>query len=217
MLSLFAVITFAAALTLKYRAGRSGSKLSLILGGVGMAVVILGLVIYLGGDESLTRGLGLAATPGNDVSNGRLHFWSIAIKIFLDHPVIGAGFEAFGVAFTRYETWNGVLRVEQAHNDYLQMLADGGVLAFACVVGFGVMLFRKGLATVQKSGAGIRRDAAIGALSGCVGIMVHSFFDFPLRTWSNSFFFLLIVAVAIAAIRSDVPHKGKRRRRSTEH
>src|SRR5690606_17649608 len=118
-------------------------------------------------------------------SSGRLHFWSIAFKIFLANPVIGSGFDAFGVAFTRYDTWNGMFRVEQAHNDYLQILAEGGVLGLTCVLAFVVLLFQNGLANIARA-TGFRRDAAIGAMAGCFGVLLHSFFDFPLRTPSNA-------------------------------
>jgi O-antigen ligase len=136
------------------------------------------------------------------------------LKIFLEHPLIGAGLDAFGVAFTKHDTWNGLLRVEQAHNDYLQTLADAGIIGFACVVAYIYLLFRRGLKTVANA-HGFRRDAAIGALAGCFGILIHSFFDFPLRTPSNAFFFLMICSVAVVSIRSDSLENTRRRRSST--
>ena len=83
-------------------------------------------VLFLSGADPLVRGTGLRGGKG-DVTSGRMHFWSVAWQIFLEHPIAGAGFDAFGVAFTRLDTWNGYFRVEQAHNDYLQMLADGKI------------------------------------------------------------------------------------------
>ena len=103
------------------------------------------------------------------------------------------------------------MRVEQAHNDYLQMLAEGGVVAVVCIVAFIVLLFRRGLAIVSST-TGFRQSAAIGALAGCVGIMVHSFFDFPLRTNSNMFVFLLLAAIATVKVASDEPHKRRHHR-----
>jgi O-antigen ligase len=133
----------------------------------------------------------------SDVTSGRLHFWSIAWKIFLEHPLIGAGFDAFGVAFTRFDTWNGFYRVERAHNDYLQMLADGGILGFACVVAFVVIFFKKGISAIGNRSDKVLRSISTGAFAGCLGILVHSFFDFPLRTPANALFFLLLIALVI--------------------
>ena len=174
----------------------------LAVAGVSLVIVAFGVVLFLGGGDSLFRGIGVGNTPA-DVSSGRFHFWPIAIRIFLEHPVIGAGFDAFGAAFTKFDTWNGSLLVEQAHNDYLQTLADAGLAGFACVAAFIYLLFRRGLDTISAVGSSFRRDAAIGALAGCFGILIHSFFDFPLRTPSNAFFFLLLAAIATVAIKTS--------------
>ncbi|QQS32213.1 MAG: O-antigen ligase family protein [Acidobacteriota bacterium] len=166
----------------------------IVIGAAAIILLILGTVLFVGGDESLLRGVG-AARPGMDISTGRFHFWPIAIQIFLANPILGAGLDAFGVAFTRYDTWNGALRVEQAHNEYLQMLADAGVVGFLLLAAFILMFFRKASAVIA-SAHGSRRAIAAGAFAGCFGILIHSFFDFPLRTFSNGFFFLLLVVLA---------------------
>jgi O-antigen ligase len=176
----------------------AGQKLVTAIAVIALFFVIFGSVLFLGGNEPLFRGLGLTEIQ-DGVANGRAHFWPIALRIFLEHPILGVGFDAFGVAFTRHDTWNGFLRVEQAHNDYLQTLADAGLIGFACVAIFIYLLFRKGLAVVSDA-RGFRRDAAIGALAGCFGILIHSFFDFPLRTPSNVFLFLMLCAIATVSI-----------------
>lgn len=176
-------------------------------------LVIFGIVLFLGGNESLFRGIGVSEIQGG-VSNGRAHFWPIAIQIFLEHPILGAGFDAFGMAFTKHDTWNGLFRVEQAHNEYLQTLADSGIAGFICIAAFIYFLFKRGLQTISQS-HGLRRDVAIGALAGCFGLLIHSFFDFPLRTPSNAFFFLLLCALATVPIRSSRSESSRRRRTAT--
>ena len=99
-------------------------------------------------------------------------------------------------------------RVEQAHNDYLQILADAGIAGFGCTAAFIFLFFRKSVSVIRNSANRFGRDAAIGALAGCVGIMVHSFFDFPLRTTSNAFFFLLLVVIAVAGF--DLHRRAKK-------
>jgi O-antigen ligase len=179
---------------------RTGIRRNLIVAtvAVGLVIVVLGSVLFLGGESSLLRGTGLVYEQSADVTSGRSHFWSIAWQIFLAHPVLGAGFDAFGVAFTRYDTWNGQFRVEQAHNDYLQILADGGIVTFLCVAAFVFLLLKKGISAITSAGSrDIERSISTGALAGCFGILVHSFFDFPLRTPANALFFLLLVVLAV--------------------
>ena len=183
--------------------------------GAALLIVVFGVVLLIGGNDALLRGIGVA-NDNTDISSGRAHFWPIAIQIFLEHPLLGAGFDSFGAAFTKFDTWNGALRVEQAHNDYLQTLADSGIAGFICVAAFIYLLFRKGLYTIAGNGSGFRHDVAAGALAGCFGILIHSFFDFPLRTPSNAFFFLMLCAIATVPIKEEGSVRTTRRRTAIE-
>ncbi len=174
-------------------------NLAFIAGGLALLLVLFGAVLLLGGDASLIRGVGLQANQ-TDISTGRSHFWQVGLKTFLDYPILGAGLDSFGTAYTRYDIWNGNLRVEQTHNDYLQILADAGILGFACVAAFIFLLFKRSLQVIGTASDDFRRHAAIGTLAGCFGVLVHSFFDFPLYTTANAFFFLILVVIATASI-----------------
>ena len=212
MLSLLGVLGFViAANWLKKSDGGKQKNYSrnfaFIGGGLALILVLFGSVLLLGGGDSLARVVGLFAS--DDVSNGRTHFWRIALKIFLDYPLLGAGLDSFGAAFTRYDTWNGIFRVEQAHNDYLQILADAGIAGFACVAAFIFLLFKQGFKVIADATDSFRKNAAIGALAGCFGILIHSFFDFPLRTPSNAFYFLTLTVLATASIASAKPARKK--------
>jgi hypothetical protein len=61
-------------------------------------------------------------------------------------------------------------------------------------------LFRKSASVIETAESDYRKSAARGALAGCFGILIHSFFDFPLRTPSNAFFFLILVTIATVSI-----------------
>jgi O-antigen ligase len=217
-LSLLGVLGFVIAANMLEKKGEGKSvetaksyrrNFALIGGGIALIVVLFGSVILLGGDESLLRGTGLQYGHA-DLSSGRTHFWQIAVKIILDYPILGAGLNSFGNVYTQYDTWNGAMRVEQAHNDYLQILADAGILGFACIAAFIYMLFRQSLRIIGKASDRFRRNAAVGALAGCFGVLLHSFFDFPLRTPSNAFFFLLLTVIATASINYPKLYKKER-------
>ncbi|MEP6850730.1 MAG: O-antigen ligase family protein [Acidobacteriota bacterium] len=162
-------------------------------------VMLFSVVVFLGGEQSLLRGSGIV-NQQTDLSSGRTQFWSVGLQIFLSHPVIGTGFDTFGVAYTQFDPSIGVFRVEQAHNDYLQTLADGGILAFVCLIVFIYFLFRNGIAAIGKRHDQQMRSISIGCLAGCFGILVHSLFDFPLRTPANAFFFLMLIALAVVEV-----------------
>lgn len=174
------------------------SKFALIGGGLALILVLFGSILLLGGGESLTRGIGFISQ--SDISNGRAHFWSVTLQIIRDYPLFGAGLNAYGIAFTRYDTWNGSLRIEQAHNDYLQIFADAGIFGFLCALAFVYFLFKQGLEKINQTTDRFRRGVAAGALAGCFGILLHSFFDFPLRTPSNAFYFLTLVTLVVVSV-----------------
>jgi O-antigen ligase len=204
VISFAGVIAFTVAATYIFRGKKSSRNVepaaarrnfTVLTAGAALGLLIIGSVFYLGGGDSMLRGFGVQQMQ-TDVSSGRIHYWQVAFEIFKAHPILGAGFDAFGNAFTRYDTLSGAFRVEQAHNDYLQMLADGGLIGFTSVIIFAILLFRNGIRNIASTGDELSRSIAIGAVAGCFGIAIHSFFDFPLRTPSNALFFLLLVVLA---------------------
>jgi O-antigen ligase len=108
-----------------------------------------------------------------------------------------------------------MFRLEQAHNDYLQVLSDGGIVLGALALGFVALLFYKAIVRA-KSRDDFRRGVALASLSGCFGVLVHSFFDFTLHTTSNALLFLVLAALATANGRVEDPPKKRRRRSSKE-
>jgi O-antigen ligase len=181
--------------------------------GLALALVIalFGGVVLLGGEDALTRIVGSVNT--DDPTTGRAHFWSVTIDIIKTHPVIGTGLGAFGVVYTGYDSRNGMYRLEQAHNDYLQVLSDSGIIGAAIGLFFVVCLFRMGF-TRRDSRDDFRRGVATGALAGCFAVLIHSFFDFTLHTPANALLFLVLAALATINGRvEDVQSRGKKRRR----
>ena len=176
-----------------------------------LVVALFGGVVLLGGEDALTRMVGSVNT--DDPTTGRAHFWGVTVDIIKNHPLIGTGLGAFGVVYTGYDSRNGVYRLEQAHNDYLQVLSDGGIVAAVMGLFFLGSLFRMGFAR-RESRDDFRRGVATGALAGCFAVLVHSFFDFTLHTTANALLFLVLAALATMNGRvEDVQSRGKKRRR----
>jgi O-antigen ligase len=176
-----------------------------------LVVALFGGVVLLGGEDALTRMVGSVNT--DDPTTGRAHFWAVTVDIIKTHPVIGTGLGAFGVIYTGYDSRNGAYRLEQAHNDYLQVLSDGGIVGAVMGLFFLVSLFRMGFAR-RESRDDFRRGVATGALAGCFAVLVHSFFDFTLHTPANALLFLMLTALATMNGRvEDVQSRGKKRRR----
>ncbi len=187
---------------------RAAAKAGLALA---MVVALFGSVVLLGGEDALTRIVGSVNT--DDPTTGRAHFWSVTVDIIKTHPLVGTGLGAFGVVYTGYDSRNGMYRLEQAHNDYLQVLSDGGIVGAALGLLFIVSLFRMGFAR-RESRDDFRRGVATGALAGCFAVLIHSFFDFTLHTPANALLFLVLAALATMNGRvEDVQSRRKTRQR----
>jgi O-antigen ligase len=183
----------------------------------GMAAALLvGLffgVLLLGGEFSIYRFIDTVNT--NDPTTGRAHFWAVTLDIIKAHPYVGTGLGAFGVIYTRYDSRNGLFRLEQAHNDYLQVLSDAGIIGALLGFSFVVLLFWMAISRA-RSRDDFRRGVALAALSGCFAVLVHSFFDFTLHTTSNALLFLVMAAIATLNGRvEEAPRRRKRRRSSS--
>jgi O-antigen ligase len=180
------------------------------------AALIVGLfvgVILLGGEFSLNRFVDSVNT--DDPTTGRAHFWAVTIEMIKANPVVGTGLGAYGVIYTRYDTRNGLYRLEQAHNDYLQVFSDAGVVGGALAFAFVVILFYRGFRRA-RSRDDFRRGVALAALGGCFAVLIHSFFDFTLHTTSNALLFLVLAALATLNGRvEDAPRRHRRRRSGT--
>ncbi len=183
---------------------RASLALLLVLGLIGGAALF-------GGEQALSRFVGTVNT--DDPSTGRAHFWNVTLDIIRANPLVGAGLGSFGVVYTRYDSRNGLFRLEQAHNDYLQVLADSGVIGAALGLFFIVALFRVGFLRRERNER-FRRGVALGALSGCFAVLVHSFFDFTLHTTANALLFLILAA--LATLNGRVEHHQHRRRHREE-
>jgi O-antigen ligase len=204
---------------IRRRGDETGGRVraALVRAGAGLLLVLalLASALMLGGEQSLNRLVG--SVNEDDPTSGRAQFWRGTAEVIKAHPVIGAGLGAFGVAYPRYDPLHGELRLEQAHNDYLQILADAGVLGGVLALFFVAALGRMGLARLNSADK-FRRGTAAGALAGCGAVLVHSFFDFPLHITSIALLFLLLAALATTDRRVEVEQtaqSGRRRRRST--
>ena len=182
----------------------------------GLVVILFFGALAVGGADSFTRLLG--TVNADDPTTGRAHFWSVTLDVIKNYPIVGSGLGSFGVIYTKYDSRNGVYRLEQAHNDYLQTLADGGIVGGILGLSFIAILFRKGFAR-RNTDDKFRRGVATGAMAGCFAVLVHSAFDFTLHTTSNALLFLVLAALATLDRRVDETggRRRVRRRRRKSH
>ncbi len=111
--------------------------------------------------------------------------------------------------YTRYDSRNGLFRLEQAHNDYLQVLSDGGIVWRVLALEFRRDSVSKGAFASANRETISDVELRSRRLGGCFAVLVHSFFDFTLHTTSNALLFLVLAAIATMNGRvEDAPAKA---------
>ena len=102
--------------------------------------------------------------------------------------------------------------VNEAHNDYLQLLVEAGIVGFGIAVWFLVITFRGAAAKLQNWTETVNGTLTVAALLGCIGILVHSFLDFNLQIPANAALFYVLCTVAASGSFQE-----SQRRRSRRH
>lgn len=168
--------------------------------GVVFSVVVL-IVAFVGGDRVATRMEGIqgeAEVVDSARVNRRL-IWDSTIELIKERPLLGIGFGAYGAAITRFDATGGRAALQQAHNDYLEVLANGGVVGLAMFVWFGVLVGFRAVRNL-RSDAPFRRASCFGAIIGIFGVLIHSFVDFGLHILINALVFAVLIVIAAANV-----------------
>jgi O-antigen ligase len=205
ILSLGVTMLVMAVLVPRDREGRRGRA---ALGGLAALVLFYGTWIGL---ETVAQRFHLL---GREAATGRTTLWRDTLAMVGEFPVLGAGagtFEAVYPAYRNASRWHG--GYAHAHQDWLELAAEGGVLAVALAITAGIAYVRIFTAAPVQA-IGQRRLATVALLSGIVGAMLHAAVDFPLRIPGVVWLTLLLAAAAPS--RSTMPDGRAHRARGHE-
>jgi O-antigen ligase len=161
---------------------------------IALAVVALAVL------QSSGAGVILRRFTGSDI---RFDYWidtRLAIEQFWPW---GSGLGTFADIFPSVENLNVIndTRAYNAHNDYMELLLEGGLPAIALIAGFLLLLAIHAwrIRRAPRSQAALKLAAAMGM----VLILLHSVVDYPLRMFSISALFALFLAMLVAPAAID--------------
>ena len=183
-------------LTLLIRKRGERRRQLLMAGGLALVAGFLAAWLGLGWTverfEHLTRG---------DISRDRrVSIFRDTWQIVRDHPWTGTGLGTLEIVFPRYESYYDGRVVDHAHNDYLELLSDTGLIGGACILGFVALLAWRGLSNLRAANNPVCRSFYSGSVVACTGLLLHSIVDFNLHIPSNALLFLLLAAMATCGI-----------------
>jgi O-antigen ligase len=190
------------------RPSREGPRIAAL--GI-FALGALALIVWIGAGRMIER---FSNRPTNDTSLARRFSLARgAAGIVRDHPILGSGLGTLMVVYPRYETVYDGKIVEHAHNDYMELLAEGGGLGGLCGVAFLVLLYRQARKNFEAEQGHFSRGLHAGAIVALSGLLLHSLVDFNLHLPANAILFLLQAHLATCdPLPSGAPAQEVRKR-----
>jgi len=167
------------------------SRWAAILTGAAMGVLILALLLNssrLLPPFLAQRFAGLSAyltvadvttaevTEANYAVIERLAHWQAALRMWADHPWRGVGIGNYAVVYARYGLPRWPQPLGHAHNYYLNIAAEAGLVGLVLYLIFSISALWHALRATQST-TGLRRAVALGTLGSLVHLCVHSLFD----------------------------------------
>ena len=120
------------------------------------------------------------------------------MTIIRDFPVFGTGLGTYERAMLLYQTKGREVMYAEAHNDYLQIAAEGGLLVgvpvIATLVVIGIIIRRR---LVAGDDDPLTYWIRVGAVAGLAGIAAQSIVEFSLQMPGNRVMFVLLLALAM--------------------
>jgi O-antigen ligase len=178
-----------------------------LLGAAGIALLAGGFTVWLGVSAAVQRFEQLSR--GGIARELRVSMYEDTWRIFADHPWVGTGLGTLVMVYPQYASFYDGRTVDHAHNDYLELLADTGLMGGLCGLGFIALLLWQGLKRLDSAKWGSARAIGGGSLAACAGLLIHSLVDFNLHIPSNALLFLLLAGAATAKISEPSPLRYK--------
>ncbi len=164
----------------------------------GVAAVVLIVLPLLTNREAINHLLNLKS------GRGRIWMWAVTGTMIRDAPWGGHGLGTFGSQFPLYQarafsqTWSAPFVpnasfTSYAHNDYLQLWAELGLLG---LLAFGALMW-----LVFKRGRALAGDpVALGCWAAVISLLINAAVAFPLHLPTTLMLFVVLVAVVEGAV-----------------
>jgi len=154
-------------------------------------LAILGFSLYIGLGTILNR------FAGDDTlfQGGRTAFWGNVTSMIRDFPLVGTGLGTFASVYPLYEKSGFEMRLVHAHNDYLEVFSETGLIAGALLIAGIIFLMVKVFAAWRTRRSTEIKGLALGGFVSLIVILCHSLTDFNMFIPSNALLFAVILAL----------------------
>jgi len=209
MLAFCAELIVLAVLLLRSRQGNW--KNALMMGGV--LLLVIGFLVWLGGNELTHRLVSIHSEARSEITGGmRVDIDRDGLRMFLKRPLLGWGLGTFPVVYPQFRSFYTTFFVNQAHNDYLQLLVETGLVGLLIAVWLFVVVIRQAITKLKNWTETTSGALTAACLMGCAGILVHSALDFNLQIPANAALFYVLCTIAATGTLQESQRRRARRR-----
>jgi len=128
------------------------------------------------------------------------------LEMYEDYRLTGVGMGNFRYAYPRYQPAEVRKFVRHAHNDWVQLLAEAGIMGFFLfITGISYYLYRT-FKLWGKRGDPFAVSLGIAPLPVMTAVAIHSYSDFNLHIPSNFLMFTAIIAIGYSALHLESNH-----------
>ena len=178
----------------------------------GFLMLSLATVAWVGGSKVSDRIATFRGDPHAELSNDiRVRIDRDTAVMFTKRPILGWGLGTFEDVYPRFRSFYAESGVDKAHNDYLQLAAETGLLGVVAAVWFLWIALERASQKARGWASDINGAVAVAAIIGIAGILVHSLVDFNLQIPANASLFYALCTLAAMA-----PRFTSRRRERTK-
>jgi len=176
---------------------RRGMRSALTAGAI--LALLISLLAWVGGSELNRRMRSIGSETRTELSGGmRASIARDSLRMFAKKPILGWGLAAFPVVYPQFRSFYTNFFINEAHNDYLQLLVEMGALGFLTMLWFLVTLYRRAFSKLGDWMSDTNGAVALACMLGISGILVHSVVDFNLHIPANAALFYVLGTIAAA-------------------
>jgi O-antigen ligase/Tfp pilus assembly protein PilF len=141
----------------------------------------------------------------------RIATWKFTVPMIKDHTLLGSGIGTYKYNTLKYQAEffiQGENRslyphgfADKAHNEYLQLWAEMGIVGLGIFIWLIISYFSCGLKILKKIKDEYKQGIVIGLMGAVVAVLVDAMFGFPLHLPATVILFWLVLALTVATIK----------------
>jgi tetratricopeptide (TPR) repeat protein len=155
----------------------------------------------------------------------RIAIWKFTGMMIKDRPLLGSGLGTFKYNTLRYQAKffdQGQNRTiypygfaEKAHNEYLQLWTELGIIGLSIFIWLMVIYFNYGIKMLQKTRDDYKRGILIGLMGAVVAILVDSLFGFPFHLPASIILFWIVLGLSMVINKDNnqIKERFKKKRK----